>query len=60
MIGVGRGLWGSSSPNPLLKQGHLEQAAQDCIQAGFESLQRRKLHNPSEQPVPVFWKFRST
>ena len=52
MVGVGRDLWGSSSPTRLPKQGHLQQAAQDCVQAGFEYLQRR-LHNLSGQPVPV-------
>jgi len=31
MVGVGRDLGGSSSPNSLLKQGHLQQAAQDLI-----------------------------
>jgi len=29
MFEVGRDLCGSSSPTPLLKQGHLQQAAQD-------------------------------
>jgi len=53
MFGVGRDLWGSSSPAPLQKQGHLEQAAQDLVQAGFEYLQRRRLHSLSGQPVPV-------
>jgi len=33
-------LWVTQS-NPLLKQGHPEQAAQDLVQAGFEYLQRR-------------------
>jgi len=37
----------------LLKQVHLEQAAQDGVHASFEYLQRRRLHNPSGQPVPV-------
>jgi len=41
MVRVGRDLWGSPSPNPLPKQGHLEQAAQDLFQVGFEYLQRR-------------------
>ena len=50
---VGRDLWRSSSPNSLLEQDHLEQVAQDGIQAGFEYLQRRRLHNLSGQPVPV-------
>jgi len=53
MVGAGRDLWGSSSPTPLPKQGHPEQAAQDRVQAGFEYLQRRRPHNPSGQPVPV-------
>jgi len=35
MVGVGRDLSGLSSPTPLPKQGHLQQAAQDLIQAGF-------------------------
>jgi len=53
MIGVGRDLWRSSSPPLLLNQGHLEQAVQDLVQVGFEYLQRRRLHNPSGQPIPV-------
>jgi len=53
MVGVGRDLCGSSSPTPLVKQGHLEQAAHECVQEGFEYLQRRRLHKPSGQPVPV-------
>jgi len=40
MFGVGRDLCGSSSPTPLPKQGHLQQAAQDRVQAGLEYLQR--------------------
>ena len=51
MVGVGRDLCGSSSRNPLLKQGHLEQAAQDLVRVVL--LQRRRLHNLSRQPVPV-------
>jgi len=53
MVVAGRDLWRSSSPNPLPKQGHLQQAAQDLVQAGFEYLQRRRLHNLPGQPVPV-------
>jgi len=53
IVGVGRDLWGSSSPAPLPKQGHLQQAAQDLVQAGLEYLQRRRLHNLTGQPVPV-------
>jgi len=53
MFGVGRDLCGSSSPTPLPKQSHLEQAAQDLVQMGLEYLQRRRLHNLFGQPVPV-------
>jgi len=53
MVGVGRDLCGSSSPTPLPKQGHLQQAAQGLVQAGLEYLQRRRLHNLPGQPVPV-------
>ena len=53
MVGVGRDFCGSSSPNPLSKQGHLQQAAQDLIYAGLEYIQRRRIHNLSGQPVPV-------
>ena len=53
MVGVGRDLWGSSSPTPLTKQGHLQQAAQDRGQVGLEYLQKRRLHNLSGHPVPV-------
>ena len=35
MVGVGRDLCGSSSPTLLPKQGHLQQAAQDLVQAGL-------------------------
>ena len=45
-------LWVIQS-NPLPKQGHPEQAAQDLVQAGLEYLQRRRLHSLPEQPVPV-------
>jgi len=53
MVGVGKSLWGPSSPVPLPKQVHLEQAAQDLVQAGFEYQQRRRLHSLPGQPVPV-------
>ena len=33
IVGAGRDLCGSSSPTLLLKQGHLQQAAQDLVQA---------------------------
>jgi len=54
MVGVGKDLWGSSSPTPLSKQGHEEQVALDCVQVAFECLQRRRHHNSSWQLVPVF------
>ena len=50
---VGWDLCGSSSPTLLLKQGHSEQPAEDRVQACFEYLQRRRIHNLSGQPVPV-------
>ena len=53
MVGFGRDLCGPSSPTLLPKQGHLQQAAQDRVQAGVEYLQRRRLHNLPGQPVPV-------
>jgi len=53
MFRVGRDLCGSSSPTPLLKQGHLQQAVEDFVQVGLEYLQRRRIHNLSGQPVPV-------
>ena len=52
MVGVGRDLCGSSSPTLLPKQGHLQQAAQDLVQAGLEYLQRRRLHSLPGQPGP--------
>ena len=54
MVGVGRDLCGSSSPTLLPKQGHLQQAAKELVQAGLEYLQRRRLHNLPGQPGPVF------
>jgi len=53
MVGIGRDLCGSSSPTPLPKQGHLQQAAQDLVQAGLKYLQRGRLHSLPGQPVPV-------
>jgi len=53
MVRVGMDLCGSSSPTPLPKQGHLEQAVQDLVQAGLEYLHRRRLHHLPGQPVPV-------
>jgi len=32
MVGVGRDLCGTSSPTPLSKQGHLEQAAEEKME----------------------------
>ena len=52
IVGVGRDLCGSSSPPLLPKQGRLQQAAQDLVQAGLEYLQRRRLHNLPGQPGP--------
>ena len=49
MLGVGRDLCGSPSPNPLLKHGHVHQATQDLVQAGLEYLQRRRYFTTSRQ-----------
>ena len=49
IVGVGRDLCGSSSPTLLPKQGHLQQAAQDLVQAGLEYLQRRR-RQTTERP----------
>ena len=48
-----QGPLGITQSNPLPKQGHPEQAAQDLVQVGPEYLQRRRLHSPSGQPGPV-------
>ena len=51
----GRG-WNSAGhpvQPPRPKQGHLQQAAQDLVQAGLEYLQRRRIYNLPGQPVPV-------
>ncbi|KAK4827068.1 hypothetical protein QYF61_013709 [Mycteria americana] len=52
MVEVGRDLLRSSSPIPLLKQGQLDQTAQDHVQLGFEYLQGWRLYKLSGQPVP--------
>jgi len=41
IVGVGRDLCGSSSPTLLPKQGHLQQAAQDLVQAPPVSYHQR-------------------
>lgn len=44
-VRVGKDLWRSSSPMPLQWQGHPEEVTQECIQVGFECLQRGRRHN---------------
>lgn len=46
-------IWRSSGPIPLLKQGHLQQVAQDHVQMNFEDLQPGILRNLTRQPVLV-------
>ena len=41
---MGRDLWRSSGPTPLLKQGHLEPVAQDHVQMVFSVSSRREIH----------------
>jgi len=43
----------SGSPTLLLKQGHLELVVHDNVWIAFKYLQRGRLHNLSEQPMPV-------
>lgn len=52
-FGVGGDLWRWCSPNPLLKQVHLEQVVEDLIQ-DF-AYPEKKQHNVSGQPVSVLW-----
>lgn len=49
MTEVGKDLWRSSKPNPLLKAGQLEWAAQDYVQVGLEYFQGWRLHILSGQ-----------
>lgn len=44
---VGTDLWRSPDPNPLLKQGHLDQVAQHLVYLSFDYLQGRELYNLS-------------
>jgi len=53
MVDIGRDLWRSFGPTALLKQGHLEQVAQDHVQMAFEYLQAGRIHNLPGQPLPV-------
>jgi len=53
MLGIGRDLCGSSSSTLLPKQGQIQQAAQNLVQAGLEYLQRRRIHSLSGQSVSV-------
>jgi len=53
MAEVGRNLWRSSSPIPLLRQSHLEPVAPENVQMAFEYLQRWRLHNLPGPPMPV-------
>ena len=47
LVEVGKDLWRSSGPTPLLEQGHLELVAQDHIQMAFEYLQGGRLPTTS-------------
>jgi len=50
MVGVGRHLCGSSSPTPLPKQGHPEQAAQDLVPGGFGISPEKETPQPPSHP----------
>ena len=45
---VGKDLWRSSGPTPLLRQGHLDPDAQDNVQTAFQYFQRWRLHTSLE------------
>ena len=49
MVGVGRDLYGSSSPTPLPKQGHLQQAAQG--EEREENQSQKTRWQPPRRPV---------
>jgi len=53
MVGLEGTSVGHLVQTPLPKQGHLQQTADDRVLAGLEYLQRRRLRNPSGQPIPV-------
>ena len=53
MVEVGKDFCGSSGPTTLLKQGHLELAAQGYVHKAFECPQGGRLHNLPWQPIPV-------
>jgi len=53
-VEAGRHLWRLFRLKPLLKQGQLEQIAQDCVLLSFEYLHGWRLHNFLWQPVLVF------
>lgn len=46
-MGMGRNFWRSCSSASLLHQ-----VSQDCVQAGFDYLQRSRIHNHSGQHIP--------
>jgi len=50
---IGRDLWRTPGPSPLLKQGHLELLVQDHVQTAFEYLQGWRFHNFPGQLVPA-------
>lgn len=53
MFEIGRDLWKSSGPTPLLKKSHLESSAQVCVSMSSEYLQNLAIYNLSGHAVPV-------
>lgn len=53
MVEVVRDIWRSFGPRSLLKQGHLEQIAQNHVQMAFQCLQGWRFHILSGQAFPV-------
>lgn len=55
MVRAGSDIWRSPSPTLLVTQIHFNQVARECIQTSLGSLQRRRFHSLSEQPVLVLY-----
>jgi len=54
VVEAGRGLLRTPGQTALLKQGWLDQFAQDCVRLCSEDLQGCTAHNLPGQPIPVF------
>jgi len=50
MVEVGRDVWRSPGPNPLLEQDHLQLVVQDHVQTAFEYLKGGRLVGSAWSP----------